>query len=92
MPFEIRSTRAFVTTNIARKDLLLQMYVGNMLISDRSSGKSFRAFRTFVWPVATMTPGMSLHTIGIAVASDTTAKPAAKNFIFNIVCSLQVLM
>ena len=41
VPFEIRSTRAFMTTNIARKDLLLQMYIGDMLVSDRRSSKPF---------------------------------------------------
>ena len=39
--FEICSTRAFMTTNIARKDLLLQMYIGDVLVSDRSRGKPF---------------------------------------------------
>lgn len=90
--FQIGSTGTLVAAYVAAEYLLLHVYIGDVLVADCGSGKAFEAFRALVRTVTTMTPYMSLHTVGIAMIAPTAADPTAINFILDVMYQLEVLV
>ena len=90
--FQIGSARTLVAANVAGENFLLHVYIGDVLVADCGSGKAFEAFRALVRAVTTVTPHMSLHTIGITMVAHAAAEPTAINFILDAMRQLEVFV
>jgi hypothetical protein len=68
-----------------------------MLVADVGGCKPFGAGGTSVGAIATVTPAVTLHAVGVFVRgrskdTETAPDPAAEDLTFDAVCGLQVLM